>query len=65
MEDYEDFYLFDGVFIYPDSYPFHSHHYGEKYEMPEGKKQFLEKYETIIKKAKALHYNFGKFKTKK
>jgi len=66
LEDYENFYLFNGVFIYPDSLPFHECYVGDKpLEKSEGEKQFLKKYESIIKLAKASHYGWRKFKNNK
>ena len=58
LEDYENAYLFNGNFIYPDSLPFHHHYYGEEPEpLSDGEKAYLEKYKTIIEKAKKLHYD--------
>ena len=63
LEDFENFYLFNGVFIYPDSLPFHEHYVGDKpFEKSEREKQFLQKYESAIKLAKDLHYGWRKFK---
>ena len=58
LEDFEEYYLFKGNFIYPDSLPFHHYFYGEKPPIiSEGEKQYLKKYESVIKRAKEAHYN--------
>ena len=58
LEDFEEYYLFKGNFIYPDSLPFHHYFYGEKPPIiSEGEKQYLKKYESVIKRAKKAHYN--------
>ena len=65
LEDFEDYYLFNGVFLYPDSFPFHEHYYGDKpFEKSEGEKEFLKKYELDIKRAKAAHYGWRKYDEK-
>ena len=56
LEDYEKMYLFNGIFIYPDSLPFHFYNYGVDPEpISEGEKEYLKKYEYIIKEAKKYH----------
>ena len=63
MEDFENYYLFDGNFVYQDSLPSHDYYdnnryKGEKYKkIADAEKQFLKKYEKAIKRAKDAHYN--------
>ncbi len=48
LEDFEEYYLEDGIFVYPDSIPFHKYPYGKKIEISEGEKAYLEKYKEQI-----------------
>ena len=58
LEDFENYYLINGKFIYPDSLPFHHHIYGENpQEISKGEKEYLEKYKNAIKISKDAHYN--------
>jgi hypothetical protein len=63
LEDFENYYLFDGNFIYPDSLPSHDYYdsnnsKGKNYkEFIEIEKEFLNKYKDAIKRAKDAHYN--------
>ncbi len=56
-KDFENFYLVNGCFVYPDSLPFHDYYFGEEpEEISPGEKEYLKKYENIIKKAREAHY---------
>ena len=56
LKDYEDFYLQDGVFVYPDSLPYHIYNIDEEApKILEGEIQFLKKYERAIKTGKKIH----------
>ena len=56
-KDFEDFYLINGCFVYPDSLPFHHNYYGEEPEkISVGEKEYLDKYKNIIKEAREAHY---------
>ena len=56
LEDYENLYLVNGNFIYPDSLPFHEHYYGENpEEISIGEKDYLKKYESQIIEGKKIH----------
>ena len=63
LEDFENYYLFDGNFIYPDSLPSHEYYdnnnsKGKNYkEIIDVEKEFLNKYKEEIKRAKDAHYN--------
>ena len=63
LEDFENYYLFDGNFVYPDSLPSHDYYDDNRYKSEKYKKiaavekQFLKKYEKAIKRAKDAHYN--------
>jgi len=63
LEDFENYYLFDGNFIYPDSLPSHDYYDNNDYngkknkKIAEVEKKFLKKYENAIKRAKDAHYN--------
>jgi len=48
LEDFEEFYLKNNVFVYPDSIPYHECPYGEKIEISQGEKEYLEKYKKQI-----------------
>lgn len=56
LEYYENKYLFDGTFNYPDSLPYDSLFVKDNEDICEGQRQYLEKYAEIIQKAKLLHY---------
>ena len=55
VKDFEDAYLCNGKFVYPDSIPFHSYKYGEKLEISDEENAFLSKYQHIFEKAKKEH----------
>ena len=56
-KDFENFYLVNGCFVYPDSLPFHDYYFREEpEEISPGEKEYLKKYENIIKKAREAHY---------
>ena len=55
LKDYEDTYLCNGKFCYPDSVPFHSCKHGDKIVICEAEKEYLDKYKDIIEKAKLKH----------
>ena len=63
LEDFENYYLFDGNFIYPDSLPSHDYYDSNKCkdkkykEITDAEKEFLNKYKNAIKRAKDAHYN--------
>ena len=57
-EDYEEYYLRDGRFIYPDSLPWHEYSINE--ELPEkspGEKEYLQKYAKEIEIGRKLHFD--------
>ena len=60
LEDFENYYLFDGNFVYPDSLPSHDYNGSDKCNVEKYKdaeQKYLEKYEKAIKRAKDAHYN--------
>ena len=48
LEDFEEYYLENKVFVYPDSIPYHQYPYGEKIIISQGEKEYLEKYKDQI-----------------
>ena len=48
LEDYENYYLINNQFIYPDSIPHHYYPLGTKFEISEGEKKYREKYKNEI-----------------
>ena len=55
LKDFEDTYLCNGKFVYPDSLPFHSYNYGEKLEISDAEQEYLDKYKDAIEKGKKMH----------
>ena len=49
LEDFEEYYLINKEFIYPDSIPSHIYPLGEKLEISQGEKEYLEKYKDDIR----------------
>jgi hypothetical protein len=57
LEDYENYYLVDGNFVYPDSLPWHEYPINEKPPpKPLGEIMFLKKYEKAIEIGRKLHF---------
>ena len=48
LEDFENYYLENNEFIFPDSIPYHEYPLGEKFVMTEGEKEFRLKYKDDI-----------------
>ena len=48
LEDFENYYLENNEFIYPDSIPYHEYPLGEKFVMTEGEREFRLKYKEDI-----------------
>ena len=55
LEDYENYYLFNGIFMYPDSIPYHEYQINEEQKISKGEEEYLKKYEDIIEKARRRH----------
>ena len=48
VNDFENYYLINNQFIYPDSLPYHHYPLGKKFEITEGEKRYLDKYKDQI-----------------
>ena len=56
LEDYERSFLKNGLFIYPDSLPYHEYSIDEVPEpLPKGEIEFLNKYKKEIERGKKAH----------
>ena len=57
LEDYENYYLRDGCFVYPYSLPWHEYPINETPpKKPSGELRFLEKYQKEIELGRKLHF---------
>ena len=48
LEDFENYYLENNVFIYPDSIPYREYRLGENFEISDGERDFRNKYKNDI-----------------
>ena len=58
LEDFENAYLVNGLFVYPDSFPIHEHAIGEEPKpISKGEQEYLDKYRPIFEEAKRAHFH--------
>ena len=61
LEDFENAYLVNGYFVYPDSFPIYEHAIGEEPKpISKGEQEFLDKYQPIFEKAMRAHLHTKK-----